>query len=60
LRKSHCEKLIPTRERTNTLVATITVHAAIEFFVRQKLDELRKHSTTLIQGLSPSLIIAKD
>ena len=37
LRESHGEKLIPARERTYTLVATITGDAAIEFVVRKKL-----------------------
>ena len=60
LGESHGEKLIPTRERANTLVAAIARHAAIEFVVRKKADELGKHSSTLVQGLSPSQLIAKD
>src|SRR6266446_1074332 len=60
LSESHGKKLIPTRERTNTLVAPITGYAAIEFVVRKKLDQLRKHSATLVQWSSPSLLIAKE
>src|SRR6266404_8799578 len=36
LRESHGQKLIPTRERTHTLVALVTCHTAIEFVVRNK------------------------
>jgi cobyrinic acid a,c-diamide synthase len=60
LGESHGEKLIPTRERPHTLVAAIARHAAIEFVVRKKADELRKHGSTLVQGLSPSQLIAKE
>ena len=60
LGKGHGEKLIPARERTHTLVATIASHATIEFVVRNKADELRKHGSTLVQGLSPSQLIAKE
>src|SRR4051794_3347575 len=33
LRESHSQELVPTRERTNTLVAVVTGYAAIEFLV---------------------------
>src|SRR6266567_8996051 len=60
LSESHGEKLIPTRERTDALVAPIACHATIEFVVRRKLDQLRKHSATLVQWSSPSPLIAKE
>src|SRR6266566_2939765 len=60
LSESHGEKLIPTRERTDALVAPITCHATIEFVVRKKLDQLSKHSATLVQWSSPSPLIAKE
>jgi len=60
LGEGHGQKLIPTRERAHALVAAIAGHAAIEFVVRKKADELSKHGSTLVQGLSPSQLIAKE
>jgi hypothetical protein len=60
LGESHGEKLIPTRERAHTLVATIASYAAIEFVVRKKLHQLRKYSATFVQESSPSRLIAKE
>src|SRR6185295_18575893 len=57
LRESHGQKLIPTREGTNTLVAPIASHAAIEFLVGKKADELCEDGATLIQVDSPSKLI---
>jgi hypothetical protein len=58
--ESHGEKLIPTRERAHTLVATIASYAAIEFVVRKKLHQLRKDSATFVQESSPSRLMAKE
>jgi cobyrinic acid a,c-diamide synthase len=60
LRESHGEKLIPTREGAHTLVATIARDATIEFFVRNKLDELSKYRAALIHWSSPSRVVAKE
>src|SRR5215211_2143652 len=60
LRESHGEKLIPTREGAHTLVAAIARNATIEFFVRNKLDELRHYRDTLIHRPALSLIVVKE
>jgi hypothetical protein len=54
LRKSQAQKLVATREATQTAVATVLADASVELASWQKLQELRKHELTLEHKASPA------
>src|SRR5256886_8791887 len=48
--ETHGEKLIPTGEALQVMIATITSYALLKLFVRQMLDQLRKDSLAKVHG----------
>jgi hypothetical protein len=67
LREGHGEKLIPTGETPQGMVAAITSDALLKFFVRQMLNQLREHGlakihaslSCLCENASRTVIFAK-
>jgi hypothetical protein len=55
LREGHGEKLIPTREAFQGMVAAITSDALLEVFVRQMLNELRENGPAKVHVSLSSL-----
>jgi hypothetical protein len=43
LREGHSQILIPAGEAFRVVFPAVTVHALVEFLVRQMLEQLRKH-----------------
>src|SRR2546430_12974773 len=48
--ETHGEKLIPTEEALQVMIATITSYALLKLFVRQMLDQLGKDRLAKVHG----------
>jgi hypothetical protein len=48
--ETHGEKLIPTGEALQVMIATITSYALLKLFVRQMLDQLGKDRLAKVHG----------
>src|SRR5204863_4768197 len=59
LREGHGEKLIPASQTTNSLIAIVSLKTSIEFVMRYKLHDLRKHCSSLMHDPSSSWILRR-